>query len=393
MEYVLRSFQRAGVFSWLYMMSLFFGFHFFATHYINSSFLERYVAQQDVGLLIASGSFLSLIVLGAASLFIQRFGNYDTALIALGINFCALLGLATVKDVGLIFVFFAIHFAMAPLAFYCLDIFLESNTKDENTTGRIRGIFLSMGLIASLFAPTLSGYIAGDSAHYELVYLVSAVFLLPVFVMLFYRFRHFEDPKYDVLSVTRMFSAVWHNKDVFHISMAQFLMRFFFSWYVVYLPIYLHQHVGFSWPEIGVILFIMLLPYVLIEYPAGRIADTMLGEKELLVAGFIIAGVATAPLFWLDSTNVWLWGGILALTRVGTALIESMTETYFFKQIDGDDASILSTFRMLRPFGYIIGPLVASALLLVVDMSVLWIILAAVMLVGIIHPLSIKDTR
>ena len=137
----------------------------------------------------------------------------------------------------------------------------------------------------------------------------------------------------------------------------------------------------------------MLVPYVLIEYPAGRIADTLLGEKELMIAGFLIAGASTAVLFLLDSTSVWVWCAVLFMTRVGTALIECMTETYFFKKIDGDDTSILSIFRMLRPLAYAIGPLAAGLILAFLNISYLWLILAVIMVLGIIHPLALNDTR
>lgn len=207
------------------------------------------------------------------------------------------------------------------------------------------------------------------------------------------RFRNFVDPEYETLSVRNMVRALWTNKDLFHVSAAQFLMRFFFSWYVVYLPIYLHQEIGFSWPEIGIVIFIMLVPYILIEYPAGRIADKYLGEKELMAAGFIISGLSTAILFWLTSSSIVVWGIILFITRTGTALIESMTETYFFKQIDGDDTSILSIFRMLRPLGYMIGPFLAGILLLVFSIEWLWLLLATIMLFGTLHAYALHDTK
>jgi MFS family permease len=393
MEYVLRKFHRLGVFGGLYLMSLLFGFHYFGIHYINSSVLEGHISQTQVGFIFAVSSALSILTLGAASLFLKVLGNYNTALIATALNFSAMCGLAVSQDLGLILVFFALHTIAAPLTLFSFDVFLESSTKDESSTGRIRTLFLSMGLIASLFSPALSGLIAGDHALYQNVYLMSALFLLPVVVILHEQFRTFVDPVYEVLSVPRMLRSVWGNRDLFHVTMAQFLMWFFFSWYVVYMPVYLYQTVGFSWPEIGFILFLMLIPYVFIEYPAGRIADTILGEKELMVAGFVIAGLATAPLFWLQSTSVWVWGGVLFATRVGTALIESMTETYFFKKIDGSDTSVLSIFRIVRPLAYSVGPLTAGALLAFFDLNYLWAILAGIMLVGIIHPLSIKDTR
>ena len=221
---------------------------------------------------------------------------------------------------------------------------------------------------------------------------MGALYLLPVFVILPLHFRNFKDPKYTPLSFLKMLSAL-HDKDIFHISSAQFLLRFYFSWMMIYLPIHLHKIIGFSWPEIGIILFIMLIPYVFIEYPAGIIADKWLGEKELLVLGFVITSLATFLLFFVTTKSILLWGFVLLATRTGTAFIESMSETYFFKQIDGDDVNILSVFRMLRPLSYILGPLFASAFLVYTDIQHLWIILSAIMLIGIFNSMSITDTK
>lgn len=394
MEFVLRKMQKAGVFGWLYAASLFHAFHFFSVHYINSSFLERYVSNSDVGLVVAVSSALTVLTVLTTTVFLAVFGNYVTAMAATFVNFLVSLGLGLgfFGDVGWLFVFFAVHTIMIPVTLFTLDVFLESNSRDEET-GSVRGIFLSMGMIAALIAPALSGVLAGDENNYEHAYLASAFFLIPVLVILFARFRQFEDPRYDILSPGKMLAALFHNKNLFHVSMAQFLMRFFFSWYVVYLPIYLNQTVGFSWPEIGVILFVMLIPYILLEYPAGRLADKYFGEKEIMALGFIISAASTAALFFFDEPVLWLWAAILFMTRAGTALIESMTETYFFKQIDGDDTSILSIFRMLRPLGYMVGPFLAGMMLLFIPIQTLWIILAAIMLLGVLHAYLLEDTK
>ena len=171
------------------------------------------------------------------------------------------------------------------------------------------------------------------------------------------------------------------------------MMRFYFAWMVVYLPIYLHGTIGFSWPEIGVVLFIMLLPYILIEWPAGMLADSWLGEKELLAAGFVITALSTAAMVFLEAPSIFLWGVVLFVTRVGTALIESMTETYFFIHVDGDDTDMMSLFRMLRPMAYVLGPLTATAILAFTSLTNLWLILAVVMCYGLVHVRAIVDTR
>jgi len=393
MEYLLRSFHKAGVFSWLCVIALFHAFHFFGVHFIDSSFFLQFLSQSEVGMLYATSSLLSLIVLASSVIFLARFGNYYTALFATILNFFATLGLATVSDVGWLFVLYVVHAILMPVTLFCLDVFLEKSTKDENTTGSVRGIFLSMAVLASLFSPFISGIIVGENGNYRNVYLISALYLIPVIVLLVARFRSFEDPLYKILSVTKMIHVLRTNKNIFHISSAQFLLRFFFSWMVVYLPIYLHGPVGFSWTEIGIILCVMLIPYILLEVPAGIVADRWLGEKELLLAGFVITGLSTAFLFFIHSHSVLVWGVALFVTRIGAALIESMTETYFFKQIDGNDTSILSIFRMLRPLAYAIGPFTAGMLLLVVDIQYLWLMLGGIMLVGVYNSSVLVDTR
>jgi len=107
----------------------------------------------------------------------------------------------------------------------------------------------------------------------------------------------------------------------------------------------------------------------------------------------VIAAFSTAFLFFLHSESVLVWGGALFATRVGVALIEIMTETYFFKQIDGNDTSILSIFHMLRPLAYAVGPFTAGLFLLVFDIQYLWLVLGGLMLIGVFHSYALVDTR
>ena len=394
MEYILRHIQRQGIFGWLYFANLFYGLHFYAVLYINSSFLERHLSQSEVGFVFAVSSLLAVFTLASAPLFLRKIGNYNMALLVTGMNLSAVLGLSFVTELGWILVLFAIHTMLLSLTLLSFDIFIESNTTDENTTGSVRGIFLSMGLIAALFSPFIASRIAGEGAQYELVYFIAGLYLVPIVLILSLRFKNFLDPVYQALSPRKMMRAVWHNENIWRISMAQFLMRFFLSWYVVYMPLHLHLNVGFTWPEIGLILFLMLIPYVVLEYPAGKIADRWLGEKEILTLGFVIMGVSTLAFFWLESTSLWVWAGFLMATRAGAALVEVMTETHFFRMVNGADVSILSIFRMVRPIAYTLGPGIAGVFLFFTnDIRYLWLILAGIMLIGVYQALRLKDSK
>jgi len=393
MEFILRQVHKAGVFGWLYVLNLFLGFHFFSVHYIHSSYLSTFFTTTQVGILYTVSAALGLLMLGSVALFLTRYGNYQTALIAVSLDYLAVLGMATNNHPGIAAVLFGLHTLLVPVVLFSLDVFLERETKDESHTGNTRGIFLSVATLAALCAPALSGFLTGTDNEYQRVYMASALFLVPFIVILMWRFRGFVDQPYRLTSPFKTLLAVLHDGDLLHIGVCQFLMRFYFAWSVIYLPIYLHEHIGFGWPEIGTVLFLMLLPYILVEWPAGYLADRWLGEKELLVAGFVITVLATSALMFLSVPSVFVWGAVLFVTRVGMALIESMTETHFFKRVSADDTDKISFFRVLRPLAYVLGPLMATLVLAFTDLRHLWLVLAVIMLVGVWHAARLTDTK
>jgi MFS family permease len=177
--------------------------------------------------------------------------------------------------------------------------------------------------------------------------------------------------------------------------LANFLLFFFYSWMTIYTPLYLHKNMGFSWTEIGIIFSIMLLPFVFIQFPLGRLADKKWGEKEILSVGFIVIAIATGLISFINGHSMVLWAIILFITRLGAATIEIMCDTYFFKKVDSLDTNIISFFRMVGPIAYIFGPLLATILFTFFDFKIqyLFLILGLIMLFGLKFSLSIKDTK
>ena len=175
--------------------------------------------------------------------------------------------------------------------------------------------------------------------------------------------------------------------------MAQFVMRIFFSWMVIYMPIYLISRIGFSWAEFGIMTFIVLIPFALFELPAGKIADRYLGEQELLSLGFFIAALFTVFLSFIETNNFVFWAAVLFTIRIGVSLVEIMTESYFFKHVSSNDNNTISFFRMMRPAAYIAGPIIATIALTFLDFKFIWIILGFILLYGLRFSFAIQDTR
>ena len=204
--------------------------------------------------------------------------------------------------------------------------------------------------------------------------------------------------KYDEASSWQELKYLWATKtqtakNIYSILVIDFLLQFFYSIMVVYMPIYLLDHVGLSWANIGLIFTIMLLPFVLFELPLGKIADKWLGEKEILIGGIIIISLATITCSFLNTKSWLLWTIVLFLTRVGAATIEIMKETYLFKKISGVDTGIVALSRINVPFSYLVGPAFFSIALMFFDFRYIFILLGLIMLGGLKYAWAIKDTK
>ena len=151
----------------------------------------------------------------------------------------------------------------------------------------------------------------------------------------------------------------------------------------IYSPILLFSYEGFTWAEIGTILALAMLPYIILEYPLGVIADTWLGEKELLIVGFIIIALSLFLVPLAAGASYAVWVALLVFSRVGAAAVEAMTEVHFFRHVSERDTATITAFRTLRPLGNIVGPLIASLTLLVLPLHATFFVFGLVMLLGI----------
>jgi len=375
----------------VYFGAFFLSLHYAITVYIDSTFLAKFFSEQNIGIIFTAGSTLTIFLLSFAPRILRALGNYVTTMIV-GVSEVVLLAaLPFFQSVEAIALLFVLHTAMVTILLFNFDIFTESRSKDK-TTGWTRSVFLTMQNLAVVLGPVIVGAVMTDSEFWK-IYLLSAAFMVPVLLTVCISLHNFKDPRYEEIQSETALRDVWKNKDIRYITGANFLLQFFYAIMVIYTPVYLNLHIGFTWGEIGTIFGMMLLPFVLLEIPLGKIADEKLGEKEILVAGFFLIAVTTFSLSFLTARSIPLWAGILFMTRVGAAAIEIMTETYFFKKINARDAGMLGVFRHMRPIAYIVGPLAASVFLMTYSLQYIFIALAIIMFLGLPFSLLIKDTK
>lgn len=377
----------------IYLASLLYSMGYALPLYVNSSFLAKFVSTEEaIGLVFSLGALLSILAILTLPRILARFGNYRTTLSIVILEIACLLLIATLSNPLLIIGLFVINQVLLNVIYLNLNALLEAFS-GNSSTGSIRGLFLTVINAAVLIAPFLGGLILTDG-DYEKLYLAAAGFLAGVLIVLHLNFKKYIDPHYETPSLRETYTTVWKNHDIHAIIGVQFLLNFFYAWMIIYTPLYLNQTMGIPMNEIlGVIIPIALLPFVIFQIILGKIADEKLGEKEILVASFIILVLSSALLSFITTKETLIWALALFVTRVGASAIEVMSESYFYKQINPSDVHIITFTYVVRSSAYLIAPIFGSLLLLTVDTKFIFTALALIMMIGIPLSLHFKDSR
>lgn len=387
--------SRTGGLMAIYSAILLLAFHTFLVQYINSSFIEQFIGSDSVGTIYLISAAFTVFIFLFVSQVLKKVGNYRITILLLVLDLVAVAGMAFANSLQTAIPLFVTHITVLPLILFNLDVFLEEIIgNQEGTTGSKRGLLLALTSFIGATSPLLAGFLIDYSGGFSQAYAVSAVTLFPIFMILVFHFRSFQDPKYpEIRFFDALRSFLVHNPNIRLVFFAHLLLQIFFCFMVVYAPLYLATEVNLSWASIGIILFFGQLAYVFFEYPIGYIADKHIGEKEMMAAGFLILAVSSSWLAVITTTAIFTWALAMFMTRVGASFVEVTTESYFFKHTKSSDAQIISFFRVTRPLSYVIGASLGSLSLLYLPFNLIFVVVGFLMIFGIICALNIVDTK
>ncbi|MBP6911787.1 MAG: MFS transporter [Candidatus Pacebacteria bacterium] len=258
--------------------------------------------------------------------------------------------------------------------------------------GKSRGLFLLVINTAWIVSPFLSWWIIGNKGFLTL-YTLAALILSGVCVFALGNVSNFSEASYSHRSFFKSTKEVWARFDLRVIIIVQFFLQLFYAWMIVYTPLYLISIRGFSYASLGIVFSIMLLPFILLQLPLGIMADRRYGEKEIMSVGFVIMSLSTLIFAFNNHNQLWSFALILFCTRIGAAMVEVMSETYFFKIIGEQEPGLISLFRSISPLAYIVGMSVAIILLPIGGYTVLYSILALLLMIGALVSRYIHDTK
>ena len=377
----------------MYIISFFFTFHIALSAYVNSTFLTKIIDETYVGVLYTVSSLLALILLSKSSSILKYFGNKRLTMRLLIVNMLALTGMITSQNPYVIGASFIAFMSTNSLIYLCLDIFIE-HYSDKEKVGRNRGIFLTVVSVSWMISPLITSFLMTREGGYNAIYILALIAAAIMTIGLLFSIKTFKDSVYKKTPFLETYKFLKTNPHMMAITIINFLLQFFYAWMVVYTPIYLHNHIGLDWGQIGIIFTAMLAPFVIFSLPVGILIDKYhVKKRTLLYVGFIVMIISTFAISIITTKNIYLWAAILFLTRTGASIIETTSEIYFFTHTGEEDAYLLGVFRDMSPVAYIIAPIIATAIFIDLPFQYLFAILGIILLAGFYYIPKLKHNH
>ena len=274
------------------------------------------------------------------------------------------------------------------LVWVSLDAILESSSEDRSS-GKIRGINLTIMNAGFILGPLISSKIL-EEIGFTGIFFVSLIIHSIVFSVGLISLKRTNYKFRSKLGVKDLIKKVIQRKNVMRIYYISFTLDFFYALMLIFTPLYLLD-LGYSWHQLGVAFTIMLIPFVLIQYPMGILADKKTGEKEFLILAIFIMGISTLIFYRVSSPDIVVWTLILLATRIGAALIEILRDSYFYKRIDGHDVDIIDFFRTSRPVAYIAAAILSSLTLFFFPMKAIFLLVSIVVFSALYPAFQLAD--
>ncbi|HBP01054.1 MAG: Major facilitator superfamily [Candidatus Moranbacteria bacterium GW2011_GWE1_49_15] len=357
-------------------------------YYIISSYLEESVGEANVGI-VYSFTYLALffLLLNFHKL-INKFGKARIFFVLqfVKIVILTMLGILPVASFDAVLV---VGFLMLSyITWVEMDIILESFSMDK-VSGRIRGLYLVAHSLGYMVGPVVSTQLLGKFG-FPSVFLFGMLLNSIFFIVTLLHFRMMKAEMREVPGIRKLMKKVMADKNLRGIYIVSTVLEIFYTLMVVYMPIYLLNQ-GLSWAQIGLIISLIHVPYLVLQYPAGMLADRKFGEKEMIIGSLLLLGFSTTYIYSIESPSFFVWLAVLMVTRVGASILEILRDSYFYKQVDAGDIDVIDFFRTASPVAFILGPMFASLILLFFSMKAVFIFTGMVMFLGIVPAMGLVD--
>lgn len=358
--------------------------------YVLSSYFKLATGTESVGIFYAVSYAIFLIILLNLHKLVRLWGKSNVFYFSLLAKLIVIVFLIFSGPSMAGILLLMLYIILGHIEWVAMDVIIESFSVDK-MSGRIRGLHLTILNAGFLFGPFVSTYIL-DKMDFQGIFVFALIFNCFVFVFALIGFRNINHKFAQKLKVFDIIKKVMAKKNILRIYYISFVLEFFYALMIIYTPIYLRD-LGYSWENIGWIFTAMLVPFVLLQYPMGILADKKTGEKEFLIFALLIMTCSTLAIYFIGTGTVLMWAIALFATRIGAALIEILRDSYFFKKIDAYDVDVINFFRTSLPLAYIAATTLSSFILFFLPIKFAFILTGLVVLSAMYPAFKLVDNK
>lgn len=358
--------------------------------YVASSYFADIIGSSNVGFFYLVSYIGSLVLFFCLQPIVRSLGRARTLYLFLLLSLGLLALLTNTGPTYFSGVILLLFIITSSVIWVIFDILLEGFS-DDSRTGSIRGLNLTMLNFGVLLAPFLATMTL-EAFDFHGVFLVMLVLYIVLFLFCLVAFRHITGTHLPKIAFWNSFSTVLKEGDLWRSYLLSFALYFFYAVMIIYMPLYLLNH-GFSFSEIGSLFTIMLIPFVIIQYPLGKLADIKYGEKEILVVSFLITLISVIVIALTETGSFWGWAGLLFISRIGIAGVEVMKETHFYRHISADEVDVISFFRTSVPVANIVVAALATGMLAFLPLVSVFYLTALVLFGALVTSFFLVDSK
>lgn len=276
-------------------------------------------------------------------------------------------------------------------AVICTSLLIRDFTNKKNL-GKAEGLYFTVTNVAWMFGPLLGGILA-KAYNFDILFYFSAIF--PIIGVVFLSSRnlrehnHTHSIKNNILANLKDFVKI---KSLLVIFLMTMFLLFWWSALYTFIPLYIRDS-GLGVNVTGWVFFLAVIPLILLEIPAGNLADKFGFKKFFIIGFFIMAFCALATYFFSSPIPILTF---LILGSIGAAFVEPLREAYFFKLTSlKNELRFYPIYKTALPIGQLVGPLIFSTILLFTNTNykALFLSLGIMMLVAALCAIFLKDLK
>ena len=291
-----------------------------------------------------------------------------------------------VPDYGLLLLFRFVQGSFTVMSWQIL-LTLVLDLSVPEYRGRNMGIFGIFLALAMGFGPMMGGIIAGLGVF--MPYYTSTVLSIVVFV---FSLSILPEPK-DLLfspSLSESISLVQRKPELIIPGIFNFVDRLHMGFALFILQMFIPIVLGLG-PELrGMILGIYALPFILLQYPVGKMSDKY-GRLKPLIVGSIGFGIVLCFVGIFGSINF----GVLAIMFMVLGIFSGLTTSPAMALVgdiakQSDNAAAMGYFNFMGNLGIALGPIIGGILVNYTDFVITFIIAGLIEIISLAFILMIS---